>query len=179
MNGERERARRAAAEALPLLWRNGWAYLLLDSLAYLAALDGNGIEGARLLGVADAWYANHGDARQPNEATLEGLAAGAIAALLGDRASAQGRAEGRALDDPEALALARRVAAGHAIRPDHDDDENEGGGKCCENERVGHRLLWWLDHTAEVAACDSCKVRSAQVTPGCRLPGPESFFSPK
>jgi len=50
-----------------------------------------------------------------------------------------------------AVVMARRVAPGYAIRPDHDDDENEDGGECCENERVGHRLLWWRDHTVKPA----------------------------
>ena len=112
LEGELARAREAAAEALPLLWRNGWAYLLLDSLAYLSARDGQALFGARLLGVADAWYANHGDERQPNEASLERLAAAAIKAALGDDSAAQIRAEGRALGDADAQAIARQVAAG-------------------------------------------------------------------
>ncbi|MEO6743426.1 MAG: winged helix-turn-helix domain-containing protein [Caldimonas sp.] len=109
--GELAGARDAAAEALPLLWRNGWHYLLLDSLAYLAALDGLGEQGARLLGFADAWYAAHGDERQPNEATLERRAADTIASALGDEGCAQARAAGRALGDAEAQALAAEVAS--------------------------------------------------------------------
>jgi len=107
--GDRTGARDAAAEALPLLWRNGWHYLLLDSLGYLAALDGHPEQGARLLGFADAWYTAHGDERQPNEATLERRAADAFAAALGAEAGAEARAAGRALADADAQALAGAV----------------------------------------------------------------------
>ncbi len=65
--------------------------------------------GARLLGFADAWYAAHGDERQPNEATLERRAAATIAAALGDDACAEARAAGRALGDADAQALAGAV----------------------------------------------------------------------
>jgi predicted ATPase/DNA-binding winged helix-turn-helix (wHTH) protein len=111
LEGDRSGARAAAAEALPLLWRNGWHYLLLDSIAYLAALEGRADAGARLLGVADAWYTAHGDERQPNEARLARRAAAAIAAALGDVAATQARMAGRALDESAAQALAAEVVS--------------------------------------------------------------------
>ena len=116
LEGDRAGARDAAAEALPLLWRNGWHYLLLDSLAYLAALDGQAEQGARLLGFADAWYATHGDERQPNEATLERRAAEAVAAALGEELCVHERAAGRALGDAEAQALAGEVAGAANVK---------------------------------------------------------------
>jgi predicted ATPase/DNA-binding winged helix-turn-helix (wHTH) protein len=60
----------AALEALPLMARNGWAYLLYDSVAVLAALGGQAATAAQLLDFVDDWYRRHGDARQPNELRL-------------------------------------------------------------------------------------------------------------
>lgn len=109
LGGRAQRAREVAAQALPLMWRNGWAYLLADSLALLAALDARHVEAARLLGFADAWYAGHRDERQPNEAALECAAAGRIEAALGRPRCQQERSDASRLRDEEVEALARSV----------------------------------------------------------------------
>ena len=105
--GQPARACEMAAEALPLMARSGWAYLLLDSVALLAAEHGRAAQAARLLGVVDAWYAAHQDERQPNEAALERHASTAIDTALGQPGHAAQRAEGRALADADAQRLAR------------------------------------------------------------------------
>lgn len=118
--GDRPGALAAATEALPLMWRTGWGYLLADSLALLAARAGLTEEAARLLGYADAWYARHDDARQPNEARL----AAAAAALLDDAGAPEdarrGRSQGRELDDLAARAVAEAILASGAAGPDAD-----------------------------------------------------------
>jgi hypothetical protein len=99
--GQPERARASAAEAWPLMSRSGWSYLLVDSLALLAAGQGRPVDAARLLGVADAWYAAHQEERQPNEAALERRSASALDAALGPAVHAAERAGGRGLADAD------------------------------------------------------------------------------
>jgi tetratricopeptide (TPR) repeat protein len=121
LSGNDEPAREAAAQALPLTWRSGWGYLVLDSVALLAARDGRAELAAQLLGHVDAWYAAHGDERQPNEALLARRAAEAIEAVVGARQAATLRAAGSALTEAEAEALAgavlRRADAADSGRP--------------------------------------------------------------
>lgn len=59
-----------AIEAMPLMLRNGWGYLLLDSVALIAATDQDFTAAIEILGFVDAWYARHGSSRQSNEASL-------------------------------------------------------------------------------------------------------------
>ena len=107
--GSRPGGEAAAEEALPLMWRAGWGYLLADSLALLAARAGQPKAAARLLGFADAWYARHDDSRQPNEARLAVEAQAAMAASCAPEALRGWRSEGSALDDDAARALAEAV----------------------------------------------------------------------
>ena len=109
LNGHRSAAAQAAAEALPLMWRNGWGYLLLDSLALLAAQQGRAADAAPLLGFVDAWYLQHDDTRQPNELRLAKLVADAAEAALGTQRFAQARCEGTRLADTQAEALAHSL----------------------------------------------------------------------
>jgi len=111
LSGEHAAAREAAVEALPLMWRNSAGYLLLDSVALLAARDGHVRESTRVLGYVDAWHARRGDQRQPNEDRL----ARATADIL-DRAGAPHRlsalrADGAAMDEAAVLRLARSLLA--------------------------------------------------------------------
>lgn len=108
--GDRHGAAMAAEEALPLMWRAGWGYLLADSLALLAARAGLAEAAARLLGFADAWYVRHDDARQPNEARLAVAVESTMEALPGDSdALLRWRRQGRELDEAAARALAEDV----------------------------------------------------------------------
>lgn len=109
LNGHRSAAAQAAAEALPLMWRNGWGYLLLDSVALLAAQQARASDAALLLGFVDAWYLRHDDTRQPNELRLATLAAAAAVAALGAQPFAQARSEGTRIGDTQAEALAHSL----------------------------------------------------------------------
>lgn len=108
LNGQRAEALAAAAQALPLMWDNGWGYLLLDSLALLAVQDGRANDAALLLGYVDAWYAAHADERQPNEARLAEQARSAAEAVLGAQPLAQMRNAGARLTDAQAESVAAR-----------------------------------------------------------------------
>ncbi len=112
LEGQRPAALAAAAEALPLMWRNGWGYLLLDSLALLAARGGRATDAALLLGFVDAWYAAHDDMRQPNEARLADLARASATAELGGARVATLLHEGTLLSEAQAEALAGRGLPG-------------------------------------------------------------------
>lgn len=103
------RARETAVEALPLMWHNGWSYLLLDSIALLAARNARPLEAAQLLGSVDAWYAHHQDGRQPNEAALERTASAEVSAALGEAEHRARRAEGKGLADSDVQRLAVAV----------------------------------------------------------------------
>ena len=109
LNGHRSAAAQAAAEALPLMWRNGWGYLLLDSVALLAAQQARAADAALLLGFVDAWYLQHDDTRQPNELRLATLAAVEGVAALGAQPFAQARSEGTRIGDTQAEALAHSL----------------------------------------------------------------------
>lgn len=108
LNEQRPEALAAAAEALPLMWANGWGYLLLDSLALLAVQDGRANDAALLLGFVDAWYAAHTDERQPNEARLAEQVRSAADAVLGAPLLAQMRNAGAQLTDAQTEALAAK-----------------------------------------------------------------------
>lgn len=100
------RACETALEALPLMWHNGWSYLLFDSVALLAARRARPREAAQLLGWVDAWYAQHEDGRQPNEAALARTASAEISTALGDAEHRARRAEGHGLADADVQRLA-------------------------------------------------------------------------
>jgi predicted ATPase/DNA-binding winged helix-turn-helix (wHTH) protein len=109
--GEPNAARAAAQRALPLVMQNGWGFVLLDHVALLAALDGHAVQACRLLGFLDGWYAEHHDARQPNEARSAQMAASVIATELGADEPVRRRAEGARLSPAEAEALAAAALA--------------------------------------------------------------------
>jgi len=100
------RAHAAAVEALPLMCRNGWGYMLLDSIALIAAREGQVGCAMKLLGYVERWYDLHGDSRQPNEAALALRTRGLCAATLDEAAGAALVEAGAALSDGEAEALA-------------------------------------------------------------------------
>ena len=102
-------ARIAAIEAMPLMWRNGWAYLLLDSVALIAAVDGMFEAAAKLLGYVDAWYDRHQDKRQPNEAALRERTLAALSSTRSAEVVAADTRAGRALAEAQAERLAHSV----------------------------------------------------------------------
>jgi hypothetical protein len=105
--GKNAAARSSAARALPLLRPQLYANVLFNHLALLAARGVQAELGARLLGHADRWYAaNQTPMRQAIEAKTLALALPALAAALGAERVAALRAEGAALDDRTADALA-------------------------------------------------------------------------
>lgn len=108
LNEQRSDAAAAAAEALPLMWHNGWGYLLLDSLALLAVQEGRSLDAALLLGFVDAWYGAHADERQPNEARLAERARTAAETVLGATRLIQTLNAGARLTDAQAESLAAR-----------------------------------------------------------------------
>jgi len=114
---ENERALAAAAEALPLMWHSGWAYLLLDAIALLAQRRGRPADAARVLGYASAWYAAHGDQRQPNEAEVARLAQQSLESTLGAPRCEGLQREGAGLSDAQARALAVELVAGDLTPP--------------------------------------------------------------
>jgi len=111
LDRQHDAAKAAALEALPLMWNNGWGYLLLDSIALSSAQEGRCADAALLLGFVDAWYAAHVDERQPNEATLMRSTAALVKAALGHREADRLRTEGRDLSNAQAEALARNALA--------------------------------------------------------------------
>ena len=115
--GNDARARAAAAEALPLMWHSGWAYLLLDAIALLAQRRGDHADAARLLGSASAWYAAHADQRQPNEAAVAQLAQRSLDEALGVTSCELLRREGAALSDAQARARATELVADRSFDP--------------------------------------------------------------
>jgi predicted ATPase/DNA-binding winged helix-turn-helix (wHTH) protein len=112
--GDPERARQAAIEALPLMGRNGWAYMLLDSVALLAAIDGDGTRALHLIGYTDAWYRRHHDSRQPNELALANRARAVCAAALDARSLTALVEAGERLSDAAAEAVARAALGDRA-----------------------------------------------------------------
>lgn len=115
--GNDARARAAAAEALPLMWHSGWAYLLLDAIALLAQRRGDHADAARLLGCASAWYTAHADQRQPNEAAVAQLAQRSLDEALGVSSCELLRREGAVLSDTQARALATELVAERSSDP--------------------------------------------------------------
>jgi len=77
-----------------------------DYPVLLAALDGRPRTAARLMGYADAAYAQRGTARQPNEATARQRSEALARTALGDALFDALMAEGRRLRDEEVAALA-------------------------------------------------------------------------
>ena len=102
-------ARTVAVEAMAPMWGNGWAYLLLDSVALIAAMAGRPVEAARLTGFVDRWYERHVDTRQPNEATLRDRTLSLLAHALSPASTQSNRAIGTQMSDRDAEAMARQV----------------------------------------------------------------------
>lgn len=107
LSGDDAAGRDAAAQALPLMWRNGWGYLLVDSVALLAARNHDMQRAAQLLGHADRWYRTHRDGRQPNEATLARHCVAMLAADTHAQELAALRDAGQQLSDADAELLAQ------------------------------------------------------------------------
>ena len=98
----------AGAEALAMLRRNENAVWLFDHFALLAARQGAYTDAARLLGYADKARAATGTPRDTSEAQACQRARAAVEAALGAPLREQLAAEGAALGDAEADALAIR-----------------------------------------------------------------------
>ena len=98
----------AGAEALAMLRRNENAVWLFDHFALLAARQGAYTDAAQLLGYADKARAATGTPRDTSEALACQMARAAVDAALGLSLREQGAAEGAALGDAEADALAIR-----------------------------------------------------------------------
>lgn len=118
LGGMRAAAVASASEALPLMWHNGWGYLLVDSLALLAAEEQGFEDAALLLGFVDAWYARHNDERQPNEARLAAMTTQAVQTALGPTRFGLLRDNGANLSDAEAHALSARGTANLGRAPE-------------------------------------------------------------
>ena len=84
MQGDVGSARAAAAQALPLMWRNEFGACLFEALALIAASTGSFAVAAQMLGYADGRYAADDDVPQANEARMARLAAAAIDTALGE-----------------------------------------------------------------------------------------------
>jgi len=105
-DGQEARARETIAEALPLMWTNGWGHLPLDTLAALAAAAGDRQTSARLLGYVDAYYSGNREIRQLNEARLATRTVVLLDAMCGATGYAHWRDEGTRLTRDQARALA-------------------------------------------------------------------------
>ena len=108
LDGQEGRARETIAQALPLMWANGWGHMPLETLATLAASAGDAPASARLLGYVDAYYSNNRETRQPNEARLAARTVAVLNAACGADGYANWRAEGARLARDQARALAER-----------------------------------------------------------------------
>jgi predicted ATPase len=106
VDGQQLRARETIAQALPLMWANGWGHLPLDALAAIAAAAGDAQTSARLLGYVDAYYSDHHETRQPNEARLAARTTALLDAACGEEAQATWRAEGARLTRDQMRAIA-------------------------------------------------------------------------
>jgi predicted ATPase len=106
LDGQEQRARETIAQALPLMWANGWAHISLDTVATLAAAAGDARTSARLIGYVDSYYANNCETRQPNELRLAGRAIELLGTTCGADGYAHWRAEGARLTRDQARALA-------------------------------------------------------------------------
>jgi tetratricopeptide (TPR) repeat protein len=104
--GSLDEAIAATREAMPLLREGGFAWLLMDHFALLAALTGSLENAARLVGYADSRFAKRNAQRQANEARAherlcrlleQGLHGEELTGLL---------LEGAELDDESACRLA-------------------------------------------------------------------------
>jgi predicted ATPase/DNA-binding winged helix-turn-helix (wHTH) protein len=112
LDGQETRAREAIAQALPLMWHNGWGHIPLDTLALLAAAAGDMATSTRLLGYVDAYYAYNQETRQPNEVRLAARTMALVESACGKNGYAHWRAEGARLDRDQARALADRWLTG-------------------------------------------------------------------
>ena len=106
--GELEQAKRAVAEALPLARGSGTLAYLLDDLALLLALEGRERDAARVVGRADASVAERGFPRQPAEARSRERARGLLEGALGAAELLALLADGAAMTEEAAAALADR-----------------------------------------------------------------------
>ncbi|WP_395704216.1 ATP-binding protein [Aquabacterium sp.] len=117
LKGQTAPVRALLAEALPLMWANGWAHLLQDTLALQAARTARPRDAARLLGCADAWYGAHRDTRLAGEAQLVACAEALIAQRLSPASAATLRAQGAALGDAQARRLCLALLAPDSDAP--------------------------------------------------------------
>jgi hypothetical protein len=90
-------ARDGWAQARQLGWQPYWA----DYLALLAALEGRFDSAGRVLGYADARYADEGTAREINEQRAADRIAALLDAELGTLTAQRLRSEGRSASDAE------------------------------------------------------------------------------
>ena len=100
-------AREGWAQARQLGWQAYWA----DYLSLLAALDGCFDSAGRVLGYADARYADEGTAREINEQRAADRVAALLDAELGAPAAQRLRSEGRSVSDAEV----ERMAFGESV----------------------------------------------------------------
>lgn len=111
MHGDVGSARAAAAQALPLMWRNEFGAFLFEALSLIAASSGSHAVAAQMLGYADRRYAANDDVPQANEARMAQMAAVAIDTALGQAEHARLRNVGAHLTPAQAYALAQQVLA--------------------------------------------------------------------
>ncbi|WP_231987834.1 LuxR family transcriptional regulator [Mycobacterium sp. 852002-51152_SCH6134967] len=109
--GELGAAERDVDDALDLAVRLGCHLVVpfaLEGLASVAAMSGNHLAGARLLGAADAAFDHMGVVRFKVLDSVVGQAADMLREALGEQGFDTARAEGAALSIDEALAYAQR-----------------------------------------------------------------------
>jgi predicted ATPase/DNA-binding winged helix-turn-helix (wHTH) protein len=108
VDGQEARAREVIAQALPLMWANGWGHLPLDTLAVLAASAGDTRTSASVLGYVDTYYSVNRETRQPNEARLAARTVALLDAACVRDGYTHWHAEGAALANDHARTLAER-----------------------------------------------------------------------
>ena len=104
--GELDEGLAAAREALPAWRAAGWTAWLLDHLALHAALQQRWPDAARLLAYGDAGYARSIAQRRAAEERASGRARHLVSAAVAAPSLQQWFAEGAALDEDSAVALA-------------------------------------------------------------------------
>jgi predicted ATPase/DNA-binding winged helix-turn-helix (wHTH) protein len=112
--GDDEQARRAAAQALPLMRPQLYAGILFNHLALLALRAGQPDLAARLLGHAERWYRDNQNPRpQATEARLLQILQPALDQALAPGRCTELRAQGADLSDHQADALAWQLLDPH------------------------------------------------------------------
>jgi len=108
-SGDVAGARHSAARSLPLAWQHEQAGFLVDHLALLAARQGQHEAAAQLAAWSDVWYPAQGHQREANEVRALEQAAAMAREALGAQQWARAVAQGGALDDAGARAVAQVV----------------------------------------------------------------------